>query len=89
MKLKPHNKYICIKPIQQKEEEQENKFFLSSDMVTYQHYVYEVLNKSDDCTIKLNIGDKVIVLQNLVEEVKFNGEVLNVCPESGIVATIL
>lgn len=90
MKLKPHNKYICIKPVhQQEEEEQTNKFFLSSDLVTYQHYIYEVINKSDDCSLKLNIGDKVIVLQNLVEQVKFEGEVLHVCPENGIVATIL
>ena len=50
----------------------------------------ENLNTSDvSDSNQFNIGDKVIVLQNLVEEVKFNGEVLNVCPESGIVATIL
>jgi co-chaperonin GroES (HSP10) len=90
MKLKPHNKYICIKPISQpEEEEQTNKFYIPNDMVAYQHYIYEVLNKSDDCTLKLNVGDKVIVLQNMVEQVKFNDQTLHVCPENGIVATIL
>lgn len=90
MKLKPHNKYICITPVEEQQQEEEtNKFYLPNDMVAFQHYVYTVNNISDDCTLKLKVGDKVVVLQNMVEQVKVDNQTLHVCPESGIVATIL
>lgn len=89
MKLKPHNKYICITPVEEKQDEEVNKFYLPNDMVAFQHYVYTVSNISEDCSLKLKVGDKVVVLQNMVEQVKIDNQTLCVCPESGIVATIL
>ena len=88
MKLKPHNKYVWIKPVQQEEKEDANKFFMPQDLVTHLHHFYEVLDWSSDCTLKLKAKEKVVVLDNMVEEIKNGDDFLYVCPESAIIASI-
>lgn len=89
MKLKTHNKYVWIKPLKEEEKEESNKFFMPQDLVTHSHYFYEVLDKSDDCSLKIKSKDKVIVLENMVEEIKNGDDYLYACPESAIIATIV
>jgi hypothetical protein len=89
MKLKPHNKYVWIKPIKEEEKEDTNKFFMPQDLVTNQHYFYEVIDWSDDCSLKLKTKEKVLVLENMVEEIKSEEDFLYVCPESAIIATVI
>lgn len=89
MKLKTHNKYVWIKPLAEEEKEESNKFFMPQDLVTHTHYFYEVISKSDDCAVDVKTGDKIIVLENMVEEIKNGDDFLHVCPESAIIATIV
>ena len=89
MKLKPHNKYIWIKPLKEEEKEDANKFFMPQDLVTHLHYFYEVIDKSSDCTLNVKPKEKVVVLENMVEEIKNGDDFLYVCPESAIIATIV
>jgi len=89
MKLKPHNKYVWIKPIKEEEKEDSSKFFMPQDLVTHLHYFYEVIDKSDDCSLKIKSKDKVVVLENMVEEIKNGDDHLYACPESAIIATIV
>jgi len=88
MKLKPHNKYIWIKPLKEESKEEQNKFFLPEDMVNHLHYFYEVLDWSSDCSLKLKSKEKVVVLENMVEQIKNGDGFLYVCPESAIIASI-
>ena len=89
MKLKTHNKYVWIKPIKEEEKEETNKFFMPQDLVTHLHYFYEVVDKSEDCSVNVKPKDKIVVLENMVEEIKNGDGFLYVCPESAIIATIV
>tara|TARA_B100000424_G_scaffold232674_1_gene195582 strand:+ start:992 stop:1300 length:309 start_codon:yes stop_codon:yes gene_type:complete len=74
MYLEPKNRHILVLPL---EEEKENSIIvLPDDFKTPQsvYVVCDVLGISDDCTVNVDIGDRIVVERRMLSEVKAMGE---------------
>ena len=74
MYFEPHNRHLLVLPIGEKKEEV--KFVLPEGYEKPEsHYVVcDVLGKSDDCKISVDVGDSIVVERRMLQEVKAMGE---------------
>jgi len=74
MYLEPHNRHLLVLPLEDKEEEK--KFILPDEYKTPQspYVTCDVLGISSDCSVDLNIGDRIVVERRMLCEVKAMGE---------------
>ena len=74
MYLEPHNRHLLVLPID--EEEKTRGFVLPDEYKAKQspHMLCDILGKADDCTINVNIGDRIVVERRMLQEIKAAGE---------------
>ena len=75
MYLEPHNRHLLVHPLN--EEEAENRGFILPDEYKGPETVYlacDVLGIAPDCTIPLDVGDRIIIERRMLCEVKAMGE---------------
>ena len=74
MYLEPKNRHILVLPI---EEEEESSIIVLPDDFKVPQSTYvacDVLGISEGCTIKVDIGDRIVVERRMLQEVKAMGE---------------
>ena len=74
MYLEPKNRHLLIFPI--KKEEEKSAIILPDDYKKPEspYIICDVLGVSNDCTVGIEIGDRIIVESRMVSEVKAMGE---------------
>lgn len=74
--MKPYNRHILIKPIEEEQENKKSLVVLPSDYKKPQspYQLAEVLQLSDDCKIELTHGDKVVFEKRTLQKIQIAGE---------------
>ena len=74
MYLEPKNRHLLVLPLES--ETEEKKFILPEDYKKPEspYVTCDILGVSGDCTIDLDIGDRVIIERRMLSEVKAMGE---------------
>ena len=74
MYLEPKNRHILVLPIEQ--EEEETTILLPEEYKKPKppYVTCDVLGIAEDCTLKINIGDTIVVEGTMLCEVKAMGE---------------
>ena len=74
MHLEPKNRHLLVLPA--KEKDTKSSIILPEDYKTPQnpYVICDVLDISNDCTLKLGIGDTIVVERRMLCEVKAMGE---------------
>ena len=74
MYLEPKNRHLLVLPLDEKEEE--TLIVLPDDYKKPEspYVVCDVLGRSEDCNIAVDIGDRIIVERRMLSEVKAMGE---------------
>ena len=72
--MKPFNRHILIKLVEKKQEEKESLIVLPTDYKKPEspHQLAEVLGFSDDCSIDLSIGDKVVFEKRMLHKIQID-----------------
>ena len=75
MYLEPKNRHLLVLP--QGEEESEKSLIVLPDdykKPVSPYAVCDVLGKAEDCSLKIKIGDKIVIERRMLQEVKAMGE---------------
>ena len=70
--MKPFNRHVLIKLIEKREEQKESLIVLPTDYKKPEspHQVAEVLDLSDDCSIDLSIGEKIVFEKRMTNKIQ-------------------
>ena len=75
MYLEPKNRHLLVLPLDEREESQ--SLIVLPDGYEPEHSAYvacDVLGKSEDCSVEVDIGDRIIIERRMLCEVKAGGE---------------
>jgi len=74
MYLEPKNRHILVLPLEESEED--SVILLPEDYKKPKspYVVCDVLGISEDCTLEIDIGDRIVVESRMLSEVKAMGE---------------
>ena len=72
--MKPFNRHVLIKLIEKREEQKESLIVLPTDYKKPEspHQVAEVLDLSDDCSIDLSIGEKIVFEKRMMNKIQID-----------------
>ena len=72
--MKPFNRHVLIKPIEKQEQKEESLIVLPTDYKKPEspHQVAEVLGLSEDCSIDLSVGDKIVFEKRMLNKIQFD-----------------
>ena len=87
MKLKPTNKRVLINPIKTEIENELNQF-VGISKKRPDNILYQVLDKSDDCTVPVSINDTIVVEGNMAEESKIGETSFYTIKENFIIGVV-
>jgi co-chaperonin GroES (HSP10) len=75
--MKPFNRHVLIKPIEKEEQKKESLIVLPTDYKKPEspHQLAEVLGFSDDCSIDLSIGDKVVFEKRMLHKIQIDDKI--------------
>ncbi len=73
--MKPFNRHVLVRLEEEKEEKTESLIVLPTDYKKPEspYQVGMVLNLSDDCTIDLSVGDKIVFEKRTLQEIEILG----------------
>jgi len=76
MYLEPQNRHLLVHPLDEEKTEKKRVIVLPDDYKQPQspYVTCDILGTAPDCTLGLNIGDRVIVERRMVQEVKAMGQ---------------
>ncbi len=74
--MKPFNRHIIVKPITKEEQKKESLIVLPTDYKKPEspHQLAEVLGLSEDCSIDLSIGDKIVFEKSMLNKIQIHDE---------------
>ena len=75
MYLEPKNRHVLVYPVDDKEKEEQ--IIILPDDYEPQKSAYvpcDVLGMADDCSIGIDVGDRIIVERRMIQEIKAAGE---------------
>lgn len=75
--MKPFNRHILIKPIEKEEQKEQSLIVLPTDYKKPEspHQLAEVLGFSEDCSIKLSIGDTIVFEKRMLHKIQIHEEI--------------
>jgi len=89
MKLEPRNKHLLLELVKNEtKEEKVNEFFVASNTKKPDNLAYRVIDKSDDCTISVHVGQLVVVEGNMVHESKVGELSFLTCKENFVIGVL-
>jgi len=88
MKLEPRNKHLLLEVVKNDlKEEKINEFFGASSKKP-DNLIYCVVDRSDDCTISLHVGQLVVIEGNMVHESKVGELTFLTCKENFVIGVL-
>ena len=75
MYLEPKNRHLLVLPVED-EEEQKTTIVLPDDYKKPQspYVTCDVLGIAEDCSIEINIGNRIVIERRMLQEIKAMGE---------------
>ena len=75
MYLEPKNRHLLVLPVED-EEDQKTSIVLPDDYKKPQppYVTCDVLGIAEDCSIEINIGNRIIIERRMLQEIKAMGE---------------
>ena len=88
MKFQPVNRHVWIKVLEDEKEQKydSNKILLPEDYkpANLPHAICEVIGVADDCNINIIENDKIVVENNMINNVKYNNDIYSIILENYI-----
>lgn len=74
--MKPFNRHVLVKPITKEEQKKETLIVLPTDYKKPEspHQLAEVLELSEDCSIDLSVGDKIVFEKRMLNKIQIHDE---------------
>jgi len=74
--MKPFNRHILVKLIIKEEQKKESLIVLPTDYKKPEspHQLAEVLELSEDCSIDLSVGDKIVFEKRMLNKIQIHDE---------------
>ena len=74
--MKPFNRHVLVKPITKEEQKKESLIVLPTDYKKPEspHQLAEVLELSEDCSIDLSVGDKIVFEKRMLNKIQIHDE---------------
>ena len=74
--MKPFNRHILVKLIIKEEQKKESLIVLPTDYKKPEspHQLAEVLGLSEDCSIELSVGDKIVFEKRMLNKIQIDDE---------------
>ena len=74
--MKPFNRHILVKLIIKEEQKKESLIVLPTDYKKPEspHQLAEVLELSEDCSIDLSVGDKIVFEKRMLNKIQIDDE---------------
>ena len=74
--MKPFNRHVLVKPITKEEQKKESLIVLPTDYKKPEspHQLAEVLELSEDCSIDLSVGDKIVFEKRMLNKIQIDNE---------------
>jgi len=74
--MKPFNRHILVKLIIKEEQKKESLIVLPTDYKKPEspHQLAEVLELSEDCSIDLSVGDKIVFEKRMLNKIQIHNE---------------
>ena len=74
--MKPFNRHVLVKPITKEEQKKETLIVLPTDYKKPEspHQLAEVLELSEDCSIDLSVGDKIVFEKRMLNKIQIDNE---------------
>lgn len=72
MKFKPFNRHLQVLPIEEEKAEQDHLAIVLPDeykMPQSPYVVCDVIEKSEDCDIKIEVGDRIVIERRMLHEI--------------------
>ena len=72
--MKPFNRHVLVKPIEKEQPKKESLIVLPTDYKKPEspHQVAEVLDLSDDCSIDLSVGNKIVFEKRMLNKIQID-----------------
>jgi co-chaperonin GroES (HSP10) len=91
--IKPFNRRLLIDKQTKPKQENQSAFIIPSDMEEEfskrkEFEVVKVISKSDDVTLPVKAGDKVVVLNHMIEKVELEGTEYLFITENNIIGKV-
>jgi len=87
-KLTPVNKILVVEREQVQEKQEDRPFILPTKVVLTRHSNVTLKNAGEGSQFERYVGQKMVVVTSMIEEVDVNGEKHLILPENGVVAII-
>ena len=91
--IKPFNRRLLVSKQDKPKQENQSTFFIPVEIEEEfskrrEFEVVKVVSKSDDVTLPLKVGDKVVVLNHMIEKVELEGEEFLFVTENNIIGKV-
>ena len=86
--FKPFNRYILVRPVENKSENQPAVLVPDDYRIEPKHKIVEVVRTADSCNIELYPGENVVVEASMVEELALNSGKHYLVLENYVLATL-
>ena len=75
MYFEPKNRHLLVLPLES-EDKQESSILLPDDYKKPQspYVMCDVLGMSEDCSVEIDVGDRIVIERRMMQEVKAGGE---------------
>jgi len=90
MNFKPNNRHLWIMPIEKEEKKEEPLFVMPEEYAPPKspYIIGDIIGMSEDCTIDLKLGDRVVVERTTVQTIKADTETIYVVKENYVYGSI-
>ena len=75
MYFEPKNRHLLVLPVEC-EEKKESLIVLPEDYKKPEspYIICDILGKADDCSLEVEVGDRVVIERRMLQEIKASGE---------------
>ena len=87
-KLTPVNKILIVEREQTQEKQEDRPFILPTKVVVTRHANVILKNAGEGSVFERYVGNKMVVVNSMIEEIDVGGEKHLTLPENGVVAVV-
>ena len=87
--MMPHNRHVIVSPVLNKEEERTNEILLPDGFTTEPEYsIVEVVELAQDCKVDVLPGERIVVLNSMIQKINVENFDLHMVLENHIMCTL-
>ena len=87
-KLTPVNKILIVEREQEQKSEESRPFILPNKVILTRHSNLTLKNASEGSQFERYVGQKIVAVTAMIEEIEVSGNKYLILPENGVVAVV-